>query len=450
MPDGTCPILTGKMQCGNDKFFHKSIADTNKTGPGSVENTKRPLKKDGLLTERFIIPWYIKLTVILAGLTLLVFFMIQASSILVPFLFAVFFAILLAPLSSFFERYRLHRIFSSLFSVLIGLVALSGVVFFFYNQIVSLAQDIGMIERRINEIFEQFSGFFNAYLDVEPDTQLESAREAVTSFLRDNMEQLTRGVMTAATTLTMFFLVPIYVFLMLLYRDFLKNFFLMAFARRTGNNEVENLLNKVRFVVQNYITGMFLVICILAVLNSTALMIIGVDHALFFGVFAAMLNVIPFLGPIIGSILPIIYSLLTMDSLWYPFAVLATFYVIQLFESNLFTPMIVGQRVSLNPLVTLLAIFVGGQIWGLAGMILFIPGLAILKEVFDEVDSLRPYGYLLGKVKTREQTEKEYFSGRLAGFARSEESSGNGDARDKNGKDESDDLSAEITGHQEK
>ncbi len=378
------------------------------------------------------LPWYVKLVILLAGLTLFVFFLIQASSILVPFLFAVFFSILLAPLSSLIERYRIHRVFASIFSVLIGITFLAGIIFFFYTQIVSFAEDLGMIEKRINELFDQFSGFFNAYLDVEPDAQLESAQDAIISFLQDNVEPLTRGVMTAATTLTMFFLIPIYVFLLLLYRDFLRDFFMMALAQADRDNKVEKVLNKVRSVVQNYITGMFFVICILAVLNSLALTIIGVDHALFFGVFAAMLNVIPFLGPIIGSILPIVYALLTMDSLWYPVAVLASFYVIQLFESNLFTPMIVGQRVSLNPLVTLLAIFIGGQIWGLAGMILFIPALAMFKEVCDEVESLRPYGYLLGKVKTREETEKEYFSSRFRGFSMKEEMSESGESDGKN------------------
>ncbi len=372
------------------------------------------------MSKELTMPWYVKLTIILAGLTLFVLFLIQASSILVPFLFAVFFAILLTPLSSLLEKYRIHRIFASLLSVLLGITFLAGIIFFFYHQIINFAQDLGMIEKRINELFEQFYGFFSAYLDVEPDAQLESAQDAIISFLRENVEPLTRGVMTAATTVTMFFLIPIYVFLLLLYRDFLRDFFLMALARTDRDNKVEKVLNKVRSVIQNYITGMFIVICILAVLNSLALMIIGVDHPLFFGVFAAMLNVIPFLGPILGSILPIIYSLLTMDSIWYPVAVLVSFYVIQLFESNLFTPMIVGQRVSLNPLVTLLAIFIGGQIWGLAGMILFIPALAMLKEVCDEVESLRPYGYLLGKVKTREETEKEYFSGRFSSFSKKE------------------------------
>ena len=391
------------------------------------------------MSGKMDLPWYGKLTYILGGLTLLVFFMIQASAILIPFLFAVFFAILLTPICSFIEKYRIYRIFASLLSLLIGITFISGIIFFFYHQIANFAQDLGMIEDRIDELFDQFSEYFNVYLAVEPDAQLDSARDAIISFLQDNVEPLTKGMMTAATTVTMFFLIPIYVYLMLLYRDFLKDFFLMAFSRDRQSQKVEILLNKVRSVVQNYITGMFIVICILAVLNSTALTIIGVDHALFFGVFAGLLNVIPFLGPILGSILPIVYSLLTMDSLWYPVAVLATFYVIQLFESNLFTPMIVGQRVSLNPLVTLLAIFIGGQIWGLAGMILFIPAMAMLKEVFDEVESMRPYGYLLGKVKTREQTEKEYFSGRLANFKKGfEKEEGEKEEREKEKHDETD------------
>lgn len=363
------------------------------------------------------LPWYAKLTTIMAGFTLFIFILVQASSILIPFLFSVFFAILLLPLASFLEDKRIHRVFSSLISVFIGIVILTFVILFFYNQIVRFTQDIGMIERRIKEIFDQLSGFVNFYLGLEPDTQLESARDTIVTFLRDNAQPLTRGVLTAATTITMFFLVPIYVFLLLLYRDFLHHFFLLAFAANNQEGKVEHILNKIRDILLNYITGMFLVIGILVILNSAALLIIGVDHALFFGVFAAMLNVIPFLGPIIGSILPIVYAALTMDSLWYPVAILATFYVIQLFESNFFRPLIVGHKVSVNPLVALLAIFVGGKIWGLAGMILFIPGIAILKEICDQIESLQPYGYLLGKVKTKEEIEQEFLSGKLGRLA---------------------------------
>ncbi len=186
---------------------------------------------------------------------------------------------------------------------------------------------------------------------------------------------------------------------MLLFREILKNFALRAFGGGDDHStlKVHNIILKVKTLVQKYIAGLLMVIAILAVLNSIMLMVIGVDHAIFFGVFAAMLNVIPFIGPIMGSILPILYALITMDSLIYPIIILVGFYIIQLFESNLFTPTIVGSQVSMNALATLLLIFIGAQIWGLAGMILFIPLGAILKVICDEVDSLNHFGYLLGR-----------------------------------------------------
>lgn len=331
-------------------------------------------------------------------ITLIIFGMIVAKPILVPLAFAVVVAVLLTPMCNFLESYKVPRFLAAILSILVALTFVSGLIFFTYHQIVGFADDITIIEERLNELFDQFSEFISYWFEVEPDTQLESLEDAVVSFLRDNVEAFTRGMMTAATTITMFFLIPIYVFLLLIFRDFLKEFVFQALDRDSQGGKVERIVYKAKNVLQNYIVGMFLVICILAVINSIMLLIIGVNHAIFFAVFAAVLNVIPFLGPILGSILPAIYALLTMDSLIYPVAILVGFYIIQLFESNLFTPTIVGSRVSMNPLVTLLAIFIGGQIWGLAGMILFIPAGAMMKEIFDEIESLQPYGFLLGRV----------------------------------------------------
>lgn len=331
-------------------------------------------------------------------ITLVIFGMIVAKPILVPLAFAIVTAVLLSPLCGLMEKYKIPRMLAAFLSILVAIAVVSGFIFFSYHQIIGFADDLHLIENRLNELFDQFSAFISYWFDFDPETQLESLEDTVVTFLRENAEAFTRGAMTAATTITMFFLIPIYVFLLLIFRDFLKEFIFQALDRDQGDGKVERIVYKVKDVLQNYIIGMLIVICILAVINFIMLYIIGVNHALFFAVFAAILNVIPFLGPIIGSILPVIYSLLTMDSLIYPIAILVGFYIIQLFESNLFTPTIVGSSVSLNPLVTLLAIFIGAQIWGLAGMILFIPAGAMMKEIFDEVDSLRPYGFLLGSV----------------------------------------------------
>lgn len=329
-------------------------------------------------------------------LSLIVYGMIVAKSVLIPLFFAVFFAVLLSPLCGRLEDWHVPRILAALLSLLLGIGLLVATGIFMYTQIVGLADDAGLVEERLRSLLVQFEEFAGDYVDIDLGELVSTIPQNLIGYVTDNVESLSRGVLSAASTITSIFIIPVYVVLILLFRDFLKEFMIRAFS---GGDEarMQRLINKVKSVVQNYILGMLIVICILAVLNSTMLWVLGVRHALFFGVFAAMLNIIPFVGPLIGSILPIMYALLTMDSLLIPLLVLLGFYIIQLFESNLFTPSIVGRQVSLNPLVTLVAIFVGAQIWGLVGMILFIPASAVLKVIFDEFDSVKPYGFLLGK-----------------------------------------------------
>lgn len=343
--------------------------------------------------------WYIKYTYVLAGLILSIYAMIMAKSILLPFLFALFFSILLSPICRKLESYKVPRFLSALSAILIGLIVIAGIGFFFFNQMSAFAEDADMIVERLEELIQSVEGFLSSWFVIDGDLNLDRVVENVITYVQDNTASLTRGLSEAASVLTAIFLVPVYMFLILIFRDMLKNFLMKAFGNGESEREekVHKIIEKVKTLVQKYISGVLMVIGILAVLNSTMLLIIGVDHAIFFGVFAAMLNVIPFVGPLMGSVLPILYSLITMNSLFYPLIILLGFYVIQILEGNFFTPVIVGSQVSMNALATLLLLFIGAQIWGLAGMILFIPLGAILKIVFDEVESLKPYGYLLGR-----------------------------------------------------
>lgn len=352
--------------------------------------------------------WYVKYTFALSALLLTVYFMIVAKAILVPLLFALFFAILLSPFSGWLEKYRIPRFLSSLAALLLAILIIVIIGFFFYRQVISFAEDLDMFAQRLDELLESMNTFLTSWFAIEGEINVDRVASAFFDYVRDNASALTRGITGAASTITSIFLVPVFMYLILLFRDLLKNFALQAFGRGGEVNlrKIQNILNRVKTLVQRYITGILMVILILAVLNSTMLLIIGVEHAIFFGVFAAMLNVIPFIGPIMGSVLPILYSFITMDSLIYPLIIMLGFYVIQLFESNLFTPSIVGSQVSMNALVTLLFLFVGAQIWGLVGMILFIPLGAILKVIFDEVDSLNHYGYLLGRIEGEKSEQR--------------------------------------------
>jgi len=344
--------------------------------------------------------WYIKFVFILAGLILTIYSLIVAKSILLPFLFAIFFSILLSPFCGWLESKKIPRIIAAIIAIFTGFMIMAGLGFLFYLQISAFVEDFDQVQMHFEDLLEGIESILIAWFGVDQFVEMGSIEEMVFEFIKENSAALTRGLAGAALTITAIFLVPVYMFLLLIFRDFLQEFLLQVFGRNSDRElqKFKTIIVRVKLVVQHYIAGLIIVIFILAVINSSMLLILGVNHAIFFGVFAAMLNVIPFIGPILGSILPILYALITMDSLIYPIIILVGFYIIQLFESNLFTPVIVGSKVSLNPLITLLLLFVGAQIWGLAGMILFIPLGAILKVICDEVDSLQPYGFIMGRV----------------------------------------------------
>ncbi|WP_234571474.1 AI-2E family transporter [Rhodohalobacter sp. 614A] len=359
--------------------------------------------------------WYIKYTFGLAGLMLTIYTMVVAKSVLVPLLFSLFFAILLLPVSGWLERYKFPRVLSSFGAIFLGIILFSGVLFFFFTQMNDFAQDADMFVERLQEMLASLNQFLSQYFDVQNVIRLDQIVETLFNFVRENTASLTRQLSSAASTLTTILLVPIFVFLILLLRDILKNFLLKAFGQGDSGQEkkVKTIILNVKATVQNYITGVLIVMGILSVLYSILLTVIGVDHAIFFGVFAGMMNIIPFVGPLLGSVLPILYALITMDSLFYPLMILLGFYVIQLFEGNLITPVIVGSQVSMNALITLLLLFVGAQVWGLAGMILFIPLGAIVKVICDEVDQLNPYGYVMGRTTEDKSEERSILAKKL-------------------------------------
>lgn len=358
-------------------------------------------------------------TYILAAIILTVYAMIVAKSLIQPLLFALFFSILLSPLCGLMERYKIPRYLSVPISIIGGGLVLVAIGFFFYSQLTDFAGDTDIFRERFEEIAGNLQSVLESWFGIEQIIDFQMLLDSIQNLIRDNTATLTSGLAGAASALTSIFLVPVFMFFILLYRDFLKQFFIRLFG---SSSEVESdttklIIEKVKIVVQGYLTGIIAVIFILAVLNSVMLLIIGVEHAVFFGTFAAMLNVIPFIGPLFGAVLPVLYSLFTMDSLLIPVIIMAGFYVIQMMEGNIFTPIIVGNKVSINAFVALLLLFIGAQIWGVIGMILIIPIGAILKVIFDEVESLKPIGFVMGTVPDEYKSDKSAFAEKMSEFS---------------------------------
>ncbi|NEN23117.1 AI-2E family transporter [Cryomorpha ignava] len=346
-----------------------------------------------------------KLTIFLIFATLLVYIMIVGQGIIVPLTIAFFIAFFLVPLSNLLERIHFPRVLAAIVSVLVAIIVLAGLLTLLGSQVQRFASDADQMVQKFSELKDKLPDVVMSNID---DLSVEKGIKFVQSHMGEIFTSLTGFLGSFSVVI----IVPIYIVLILVYRDHLKEFLFRVFDRKKAKSShdegqgIRKLVPRIRRVVQKYLTGVFYVMCILFVLYSIALFSLGIKHAMLFAAIAASLNIIPFVGPFIGSALPILFAFITKDSLFYPVAVLGCFVVIQAVEGNFLTPKIVGNNVSLNPFITLVALIVGGSIWGVVGMILFIPLVAILKEIFGAIDGLEPYGYLLGDPGTEDSEPK--------------------------------------------
>jgi len=189
-------------------------------------------------------------------------------------------------------------------------------------------------------------------------------------------------------------LVIIYTFFLLTYRNKIK-LFILSLVDKEEHETALKILEKVKSLVLHYLTGLLIALTIIGVMNAIGLTILGIKHGIFLGLLAGFLNIIPYIGSFVGAGLPIIMALIYKDSIWYAVGVLAIFMFNQFIDNNITTPNVVGGHVKLNSLATILIVIIGGMIWGVAGMVLFIPVLGIFKILCDNIDSLKPLSILL-------------------------------------------------------
>jgi predicted PurR-regulated permease PerM len=215
-----------------------------------------------------------------------------------------------------------------------------------------------------------------------------------TSKTHGNGKIIGKSVKVSSALLTGFFLTLVYTFLLLLYRSAIKKFFLVQFGP-VGRPGAARYLLDIQRITQQYLYGIIIVMVILGTLNSIGLWVIGLEYAFFFGFLAAFLAIIPYVGTFIGGALPFAYALATTDEWWQPVAVVILFLIVQLIEGNFITPKVAGSSVQLNPLASIFILFVGGAIWGIVGMVLALPMLAIVKVTCRYIPFLRPVSLLL-------------------------------------------------------
>ena len=341
-----------------------------------------------------------KFSFFLLSIILVFYVLITAKMFLYPLALAVLFAYLLYPLTNFLEKKKFPRILAILISIILLLTVITFTALFVYRKLGVFVGDFPTFRvkaiSRIDELEKTISNLFGI-----ADLQLAGFLRSRVSGMFDAGSNVFNKAFTATTgTLFRLGILPVFIFMFLYYRTKFA-WFIMKIVPREKQMLTLNVLREASKVASRYMGGIFTVVFVLCIINSLGLYLVGIRYAITLGVIAAIFNFIPYFGTIIGYSIPFVFALLTGDSAEPAFKVLLVFLVVQFTENNILTPNIVGNYVKINPFMIILGVIAGGMVWGLAGMFVVIPFLAILRIISEHVPALHPYVYLLGTGGTR-------------------------------------------------
>ena len=336
-------------------------------------------------------PFYLKATIVLFGLVLLTYALYNLKGILAPICFSFIIAILLNPLVNKLQRNGAHKLVAIGLSLLVALLIVGGILFFISTQLMAFGENLPQLKIKFNEHLADLQQW------VAINFKFTIAKQQkVLADLMDSSQSFLGGALGSALgTLGLIFLVPIYVFLLLFYKTLIVNFFHEIFAEE-NTLKVSEVLVETKSAIQSYMVGLLIEALVVAVMNSVALMLLGVEYAILLGVIGALLNMLPYIGGIIAIALPVIIASVTKDGFTTQLGVIGAYTLIQFIDNNFLVPFLVSSRVKINAFFSIFIVLLGGALWGVAGMFLSIPFLAILKIIFDRLPDMRPWGKLLG------------------------------------------------------
>lgn len=310
--------------------------------------------------------------------------------ILVPIAFSIVIAMLLNPLVVRLRRAGVNKIIAILIAITLALLALTGIIYFLSAQLMSFSDNLPELQRRFGILTSQLQHWIANTFSISSAKQTAMLKDAASS----SQQLLGQAAGSAINMAINIVLIPVYVFVILYYKELFLGFFHQVFARETY--KVEQVLGETKLAIQSYMVGLLLEAIAVAILNSAALFILGVQYAILLGVLGAILNVLPYIGGIIAIALPVMISLVTKDGFSTPIYIVIAYSIIQFIDNNLLVPLLVSSRVQINAFFSILIVLLGGALWGISGMFLSIPFLAVIKIIFDHVPELKPWGKLLG------------------------------------------------------
>ncbi|WNB16930.1 AI-2E family transporter [Marivirga arenosa] len=324
-------------------------------------------------------------------------------SLFIPLTTGLLISFILYPFCRWLENHKIPRIISILIGLSVFfLISLSFIGLLIYQFSKFMEEWPQINEKLVLLINELETNISSSKLQkfIDPELGLIGS---ITDYISVHLiPEIPSTLYNSSISLVLFIIIPIFSALILMYREVLVAFLYEIFPV-AAKKYIEKILPDVIVTYYNFIKGMIVVYLIVGVLNSLGLFLIGIPNPIFFGFIASILTFIPYVGITVGALLPMAISWIKFNSIFYPIGVIVVFTIVQILEANVIFPLEVSQKLKINALVTLIVIVAGGIIWGAMGMILFLPLIAILKLIADQVKELRAISILLGTKKDLDQ-----------------------------------------------
>ena len=342
----------------------------------------------------YAFPFYVKFAIILFILIASTAILYVGQDVLAPLLLALIFSILIEPISRFLQtKLKFSNTIATSIAVFIFILLITVLFYFISLQFVAMADDWDKIKSNVTEYYTNLQQYVESTFSISKAQQKEALSQATSASTGKEVAGATLNSVT--DSLLDLVLIPIYMFLLLLYKKhFIK--FLRDLVSEKHCTLLNDVLHNVKISVRSYIVGLLIEMVIVSVLTAVGLMIIGVKYAILLGVITGLLNLIPYIGIVIAGILTVFASLTGDSDGTIIIGILIVNIVVQFIDNNILVPIVVSSKVEINSIASIVGIIIGGLIGGITGMFLAIPIIAILKIIFDRIDSLKPWGYLLG------------------------------------------------------
>jgi predicted PurR-regulated permease PerM len=328
------------------------------------------------------------------------------QDLLLPIFFAILLGTLLLPASRYLQRKKVPESLSILIPLVLFFIILGCLLYFLSYQVVHFFDDLPEIKEKIDSLFKSIQRWFKQETKVTITKQNQYLKDFTENLKKGNGDFLGNTFATLTNVISYMVLLPIYTFLLMYYRSTIKKFLMMTF--KNGSEEkVKEVIQESTNVAQHFVLGLCLETVLVFVLNTIGFLIIGIKYAVFLALLGALLNLVPYAGMLIANLLCMLVTLVSSDSPEKAIWVGVVLLVVQIFDNNFGMPLIVGSKVKINALVTIVGVLVGGALCGIPGMFLAIPGLAVMKVIFDRVPEMKAWGILLSDNSSKPKKSKD-------------------------------------------